>query len=57
MSRGAFRPHMAQRPGETPEEHRARLTRSCYRCGEEIDDLDELSAHEDTHGSAPRARS
>ncbi|MHA6801420.1 hypothetical protein [Bounagaea algeriensis] len=44
------RPHMARRPAETDEQHRERLSRSCYRCGWYTTDLGKLDAHEDVCG-------
>lgn len=40
---------MARRPGETLEQHGDRLSRSCYRCGREIRNRQDLNAHEEAH--------
>lgn len=43
------RPHMRQRPDETVQQYHQRLSRSCYRCGQQYTDLAELARHEDAH--------
>ncbi len=49
MSTGT-RPHMLRRPEETDEQHRERLSRSCYRCGWYTTDQEQLDGHEDVCG-------
>lgn len=46
---GAWRPHMARRPGETREQRGDLLSWSCYRCGQEIRNRQKLNIHEEAH--------
>ncbi|MGW5644878.1 hypothetical protein ACWEV3_34635 [Saccharopolyspora sp. NPDC003752] len=43
---------MERRPGETRHQQLERLSRSCYHCGVEIRDRQELNEHEDAHTCA-----
>lgn len=43
------RPWLALRLGETPKQWHARMSCTCYRCGEYIEDQQLLDAHEESH--------
>ncbi|MGI8313183.1 hypothetical protein [Saccharopolyspora hattusasensis] len=45
----ARKPWMKRRSGETVEQYHARLSHTCYACGEQYADLTVLNLHEDTH--------
>ncbi|MEU5852507.1 hypothetical protein [Saccharopolyspora shandongensis] len=43
------KPWMQRRAGETVQQYHARLSHSCYLCGEQYRDLTVLNLHEDAH--------